>query len=195
LLDRILRHLAATYTITEVGESTFAANDATRLLASPPGWGNLMFGFNILNKAYQELPKLLKETKYKNPDHTSDTSFHRAYDTKLPFFLFLQQDPETIRYFQQSLAAFESPISWTTAVPLAEKLQEADKNAPLFVDIGGGHGSQCAAFRKATEHFPGRVINQDLPETLASAPKNEDVEMMAQNFFEKNQIQGSYPLK
>ncbi|CAG8979375.1 hypothetical protein HYALB_00002501 [Hymenoscyphus albidus] len=63
LLDRILRHLAATYTINEVGESTFAANDATKLLASPVGWGNLMFGCNILNKAFQELPKLLKEIK------------------------------------------------------------------------------------------------------------------------------------
>jgi demethylsterigmatocystin 6-O-methyltransferase len=155
-----------------------------------------MFGFNILNKAFQELPKLLKETKYKNPDHTSDTSFHRAYDTNLPFFVFLQQDPETIRYFQQSLSAFESPVSWTTAIPFAEKLRGADKNAPLFVDIGGGHGSQCAAFRKTTvEHFPGRVINQDLPQTLATAPTSEGVEMMAQNFFEKNQVQGSCPLK
>lgn len=191
LTYRILKHLAATHTIAEAGVSTFAANDATRLLASPAGWGNLMFGFNILNKALQELPKMLKETKYKNPDHTSDTSFQRAYETKLPFFLFLQQDPDKIRYFQKSLSTFESPISWTTAVPLAEKLQGTDKNTPLFVDIGGGHGSQCAAFRKATQ-LPGRVINQDLPETLASAPESEGVEMMVQNFFEKNQIQGLY---
>lgn len=151
-----------------------------------------MFGVNILNKALEELPRLLKEAKYQNPDHTSDNSFHRAYDTKLPFFVYLQRDPEAIQYFQASLAAFESPVSWTTAVPLIEKLQGADQNAPLFVDIGGGHGSQCAAFRKAIAgHFSGRVINQDLPETLASAPKNEGIEMMSQNFYEKNQIQGS----
>ncbi|TVY80801.1 Demethylsterigmatocystin 6-O-methyltransferase [Lachnellula suecica] len=151
LLDRILRHLAATYTINEVGESTFAANDATKLLASPVGWGNLMFGCNILNKAFQELPKLLKEAKYQTPDHTSATSFSRAYDTTLPFFVFLQQDPEKIRYFQQSMAAFESPRSWMTIVPVLERLEGADSNAPLFVDV----------------------------------------EMMAQNFFEKNQVQGA----
>lgn len=191
LPDRILKHLAATHTISEVGLSTFTANDATRLLASPAGWGNLMFGYNILNKAYHELPEMLKKTKYKNPDHTSDTSFHRAYDTKLPFFVFLQQDPDTIRYFQNSLAAFESPVSWTTAVPLTERLQGTDKTTLLFVDIGGGHGSQCTAFRKATQ-VPGRVINQDLPQTLASAPESEGVEMMAQNFFEENQIKGLY---
>jgi hypothetical protein len=191
-----LRHLAATYTIAEVGDSTFAANETTRLLASPAGKGNIMFGFNTLNKAFQELPKSLKEQGYKNPDHTLDTAFHRAYNTKMQFFLWMQQDQETIRYFHPSLTAFESPIAWTAVVPLAEKLRDADKNAPLFVDVGGGHGFQCAAFRKATaEKFPGRVINQDLPETLAEAPKYEDIEMMAQDFYQKQQIQGSCPLK
>lgn len=110
-----------------------------------------MFGSNIRNKAFQELPKLLKETNYQNPDHTNDTSFHRAYDTKLPFFVFLQQDPEAIRYFQQSLAAFESPTSWTKVVPVLENLNGSDNSTPLFVDIGGGAGSQCVAFREATE--------------------------------------------
>lgn len=155
-----------------------------------------MYGFNTLNKAFQELPALLKEKGYKNPDQALDTAFHRAFNTKEQFFLFIQQDPETIRYFHPSLTAFASPVSWTSVVPLAQKLQEADKNEPLFVDVGGGHGYQCAAFRKATaEHFPGRVINQDLPETLAEAPKHEDIEMMVQNFYEKQQIQGSSSLK
>ena len=155
-----------------------------------------MFGFNTLNKAFQELPDSLKEKGYKNPDQSLDTAFHRAYNTKMQFFLFMQQDQETIRYFHPSLTAFESSVSWTAVVPLAEKLREADKNVPLFVDVGGGHGYQCAAFRKATaEHFPGRVINQDLPETLAEAPKYEGIEMMAQDFYQKQQIQGSYSLK
>jgi hypothetical protein len=137
---------------------------------------------------------MLKETKYKNSDQTSATCFQRAYDTKLPFFLYLQQDSEKIRYFQEGLSTFESPTSWTNAVPLTEKLQGSDENAPLFVDIGGGYGSQCAVFRKATQ-LPGRVICQDLPETVASAPKHEGVEMMAQSFLEKNHIQGLYVWK
>ena len=151
-----------------------------------------MFGFNMLNKSFQDLPSFLKETGYKNPDHTLDTAFHRAFKTDEQFFLFMQKDTETIRYFHPSLTAFKSPVIWTTVVPLAEKLQDADKNKPLFVDVGGGHGYQCAAFREATrERFSGRVINQDLPPTLAEAPKYEDIEMMAQNFYEEQQILGS----
>ncbi|KAI9641135.1 hypothetical protein NHQ30_010565 [Ciborinia camelliae] len=192
LIDRILKHLASTYTITEVRQSTYAANETTRLLASPVGKGNIMYGFNTLNKAFQELPDFLKETGYKNPDDPLDTAFHRAFDTKEQFFIYIQQVPEIMRYFYPSLTAFKSPVPWASVFPLAEKLREADENVPLFVDIGGGHGYQCDAFRKAiTEHdISGRVINQDLPGTLASAPKYEDIEMMAQDFYEKQQIQG-----
>ncbi|KAL9113315.1 MAG: hypothetical protein Q9227_002650 [Pyrenula ochraceoflavens] len=188
---RIMRHLASTYTIAEVGDSTFAANETTRLLASPAGKGNVMFGFNILNKAFYKLPEFLKEKEYKNPDQTLDTAFHKAYDTTLQFFLFMQEDQEAIKWFHPSLTAFKSPVEWTAVVPLSEKLQDAGNDEPLFVDIGGGHGYQCAAFRKATkESFSGRVINQDLQETLAEAPQYDDIEMMVQNFYQKQKIQG-----
>lgn len=36
-------------------ESSFAADETTRLLASPLGKANIMFGFNTLNKAFQDL--------------------------------------------------------------------------------------------------------------------------------------------
>ena len=194
--DRVLRHLASTYTVAEVGPSTFAANETTRLLSSPAGKGNILFGFNILNEAFHKLPDFLKETGHKNPNQTLDTAFHRAYDTKLQFFLFMQRDQEVIRYFHPSLAAFKSPIAWTSVVPLAEKLQHAEKTVPLFVDVGGGHGAQCVAFRDATSaQFSGRVINQDLPETLAEAPKYGNIEMMAQDFYEKQQVQGKSRMK
>jgi demethylsterigmatocystin 6-O-methyltransferase len=173
--------------------STFAANEVTRLLATPAGEGNIMYGFNTLNKALHALPDYLKEKEYKNPDQHHDTAYHRAFDTKEQFFHYLQNRPEIIRYFYPSLTAFKSPVSWTSVVPLAEKLKDADDNAPIFVDVGGGHGYQCAAFREATRaQFPGRVINQDLPGTLAEAPKYEDIEMMNQDFYQKNQIQGEY---
>ena len=84
----------------------------------------------------------------------------------------MQRDQETIRYFHPSPTASKSPVLWAAVVPPAEKLQGAGKGAPLFVNIGGGHGYQCAAFRDATvEHFSGCIINPDLAETLAEAPK------------------------
>ncbi|TVY21109.1 Demethylsterigmatocystin 6-O-methyltransferase [Lachnellula arida] len=193
LTDRLLRHLASTYAIDEVGESAFAANDTTRLLASAPGEGNIVWGFDTLNPAIQKLPAFLKDKEYKNPDTTLDTAFHRAFDTNKQFFLWFQEQEELLACFHSHLTAFKSPVLWTSVVPLAEILQGADTNKPIFVDVGGGHGFQCEAFRNAVaKRFPGgRVINQDLPETLSEAPHYDGIEMMAQNFYEEQQIKGA----
>lgn len=186
-----MRHLAAIFTISEVEEAFFAANETTYLLASPAGKGNVQFGFDTLNRAFQELPGYLKEKSYKNPNQLLDTAFHKAYDTKLPYFLWVQSHPDIMKYFFPSLSAFASPTTWAHVVPLDEKLKDMDSNAPLFVDIGGGQGAQCAAFYKAISgRFSGRVINQDLPETLAYAPREEGVEMMVQDFYEEQKIKG-----
>lgn len=161
------------------------------MLASRPCIGCIVFGFNVLNKAYQQLPA---SHGYKNPDGTVPTSaFHRALDAQEQFFIFLQKDPETIAHFHPFLHTSASAVSWTPFVPLAEYLKDADANTPLFVDIGGAFASECVAFRKATKGVAGRVINQDLSETLAVAPKYDDVEMMAQNFYEGQQVKGSSP--
>lgn len=189
----MLRHLASTYAIEEVGDSAFAANETTRLLASAPGEGSIRYGFDIMNPAFQKLPAFLKDNEYKNPDKTLDTAFHRAFDTEKQFFLWFQEQEEMISHFHPHLTAFKSPVLWTSVVPLGEMLQGADADKPLFVDVGGGHGFQCEAFRNATaERFPsGRVINQDLPETLSEAPHYDGVEMMVQDFYEEQQIKGS----
>ena len=186
-----MRYLASAHMVSEVGEQTFAANNTTRALATTPGKSSIKHGFDFLNKTIQELPDFLKEKGYRDVNTPLDAPFQRAYKTDMQCFPWMQQHPETVSTFQPSLSTFESPTSWTTVVPLKEILSGMDGSVPLFVDIGGGYGFQCAAFRKATsEQFSGRVINQDLSETLASAPKYEDIEMMMQDFFEEQKIQG-----
>ena len=75
-------------------------------------------------------------------------------------------------------------------MPLTKRLQSAEPGAPLFVDVGGGQGAQWVAFREATKTFSGRVVLQDLPETLAHAPAHECLEKMTQNFFDGQGIKG-----
>lgn len=162
-------------------------------MALPQAKGSLIFGHNILNKAFQELPRFLKETDYRFPDQPLDTSFHRAFNTKEQFFYFLQKDPESMQNLHASLGAFDSPIHWTAVLPLEKMLHGSDDNTVLLIDIGGGPGFHCAEFRqRITGRFPGRVINQDLPHTLATAPKHKGVEMMVQDFYDENQVQGMH---
>lgn len=107
------------------------------------------------------------------------------------YYLWVQTKPEIAKYFFPLLSAHVGPVIWEQVVPLDEILKDADKDAPLFVDLGGGKGAQCASFRKAIERrFSGRVINQDLSGTISDAPKPDGVEMMVQDVYEEQQIKG-----
>ena len=95
------------------------------------------------------------------------------------------------------LPAHVSPVHWTAAVPLVERLGKnrgggGDSSPPpLFVDIGGGPGNQAVAFKNTVKDAAkGRIINQDLKETLDSAPDHEGVEKMVASFFEEQPVKG-----
>lgn len=65
----------------------------------------------------------------------------------------------------------------------------------LFIDIGGGRGQICEAFKSRFPSPPsgGRVIVQDLPQTLAGVPTPSPtgIEAVPHNFFEPNPITGA----
>ena len=146
--------------------------------------------FKYLNKAIQELPTFLKAKGYRDFENNLDTASQVAFNTDQPAFVWMQQQPEVLHNCQTSLLTLQSPISWTSVVPIDQKLSSIDDGAaPVFVDIGGGHGFQCDAFNCATSgQFSGRIIHQDLAGTLAAAPSYHGVRKMEQDFFEEQQV-------
>lgn len=65
-----------------------------------------------------------------------------------------------------------------------------DPETPIFVDVGGGIGSQCAILKKKLPDLPGRVILQDLPVVLQHALSTEGVEITAHNFWTEQPVKG-----
>ncbi|KAL8921175.1 MAG: hypothetical protein Q9172_004137, partial [Xanthocarpia lactea] len=66
-----------------------------------------------------------------------------------------------------------------------------DPNQVLFIDIGGGRGQICEAFKTRYPHLPGRVIVQDLPQTLAGATPPHGIETMPHDFFQPQPVKGA----
>lgn len=68
-----------------------------------------------------------------------------------------------------------------------------DKEAVVFVDVGGSIGIQCRGFKAKFPSIPGRVILQDMPETIEMVNKNpiEGVEAVARDFFTPQLIKGN----
>lgn len=68
------------------------------------------------------------------------------------------------------------------------KPEQSEK--PFFVDVGGGHGHQCVQLRNKYPNLQGHLVLQDLPRAVDQLPPIDGVKIMAQDFFEKQGIEG-----
>lgn len=71
--------------------------------------------------------------------------------------------------------------------PVNEKLTtNVDSERALFVHIGGGYGTQAIAFQKQYPDLPGKVMIEDLPETVKQRAQHP----VAQDFFQPQTVKG-----
>lgn len=140
----------------------------------------------------QELPDLLKETQYADPEDITNTGIQRVWKTDLPLFLWFQEQPEKLSYFQHYLTMNRSGRPTFLGVyPVNEKLTtNMDPERALFVDVGGGYGTQDIAFQKQYPDLPGKVIIEDLPEAVKQLAQHPGGEALAEDFFQPQTVKG-----
>lgn len=78
-------------------------------------------------------------------------------------------------------------LPWYEIYPVSEIAHRSPSsvNSALLVDVGGGQGADALALRRAHPDLSGRIVVQDLPETVASVDQNtiDGVELQAYDFF------------
>ena len=202
--------------VKEDDKDTFEANRTTRLFAQPGYQGaihHVLVAFHLLNRfnmselfssfdtlgpVQQALPDLLLSTHLQNPDAGSKTALQVAFNTQLPAFKWFPTQPERFAHFQQLMTVQRNVSTWLSVFPLEPELRDWDPTATdqaLFVDVGGGFGQQCQAFKVAAKVaaaglLKGRIILQELPQTLQRAPALEGIEMEVYDFFTEQPITG-----
>ncbi|KAI1256124.1 hypothetical protein MGN70_002285 [Eutypa lata] len=68
-------------------------------------------------------------------------------------------------------------------------LAETNLSESVPVDVGGGFGHQCAALLAAFPELRGKLVLQELPQTLAQlTPQLDGVDLVAQDFFPAQQV-------
>lgn len=153
--------------------------------------GDLPTSFETIGPQYQALPRFLKETKYKNPDDALHTVFQDAWKTPLHAFAWFQSHPENLNHFNDYMALRRGPeVSWITVYPVHEETVGWDADKPVYVNIGGGVGHQCAQFKDKYPDVPGRVILQDLPHSIEKALHTVGVEAVVHDFFDPQPVKG-----
>ncbi|PWY91774.1 S-adenosyl-L-methionine-dependent methyltransferase [Aspergillus sclerotioniger CBS 115572] len=183
-MGRLLRYLASYYAVQKVAKDTFTASTISRTFSQRGFQAAVGHLFNNAGPSIQELLAWLKENGYPDIQDNVKTPFQRVMHTELPAFLWLQQQPENLAFFNKHMKAnrFGMP-TFLDVFPTLEKTTGLSADRALFVDVGGGFGQQVISFRDKYSQLEGRVIVQDLAPTTANAVQYPGVEFMAHDFF------------
>ncbi|KAM0134956.1 hypothetical protein ACHAO1_005389 [Botrytis cinerea] len=192
LLSRILRFLASTDIVTEVGVETFIADNITKALAKPGLKAGMNHTFDSVGPAFQALPDFFKDTGYKNPDDASYSPFHPGHRTDLPLFEWFQQNPEKFGFFMEWMTAQREGMDvWLDLFPFEDYVKDLDPAQVMFVDVGGGIGHKCLELKTRFPSLEGEIILEDLPITLKHALSIDGVKALPQDFFTPQQIKNA----
>lgn len=199
LLRRILRLLASMKVIRETGVDQFVATDFSSQLRAEDGLVRGIYHFYDTGiPQLEKLPDYLQKTGYRNP---SD-GFHPPWEDIMgsaSYWQWLKERPEAHANFNHFLGSFRANApSWTIFYPVSAMLEHPktrSSDAPLLVDVGGGTGRDISNFARAVlpELPQARLIVQDLPEVIASAPADlhPSIERMPHNFFTPQPVKGA----
>lgn len=148
-----------------------------------------MLSFHVSGPVHQALPSHLDETKYQS--HTEGKyAIHKGFNTELDFFPLMTQHPEKLEWFQQ-LITIPRQGDWLNVAPFAQGHESFEPERAHFVDVGGSYGHQCARLKARYPKFSGRIILQDLSETIERATPIPGVEFMVHDFFTPQPIKGT----
>lgn len=91
------------------------------------------------------------------------------------------------------MAAVRGDKTWLDMTDFEALVKGTDAKTPVFVDVGGGNGSQCALLKRKLPNLPGRVILQDMPVVTQNALPTPGVEIMDHNFWNEQPVKGKTP--
>ncbi|KAK8005959.1 HET-domain-containing protein [Apiospora marii] len=123
------------------------------------------------------------------------TAFKLGQHTDEGFYTWLETHPANQAAFHRFMEAqFASLPTWLDVLNFKAELGCGDAGPAdvMFVDVGGGNGSQCAGLRKAWPDMPGKMILQDKPQVLEKALDVEGMEKMGHDFLTEQAVKGTH---
>ncbi|KAJ8068749.1 hypothetical protein OCU04_002446 [Sclerotinia nivalis] len=193
LLGRLLRFLSSHGAIKESGKDEFTFTNVTQNLVATGSQAGICHNFATVCPQYQDLPAFLRKTEYQDITDPAHTVMQDTFNFEGKAFDWMGSHPENLAYFNDYMAGRRHNLddTWLSVYPVEAEVKDWDPEAPVYVDVGGSVGHQCAGFKLRYPNLPGRVILQDLPHTIAAARLTPGVQNMAHDFFEPQPIKGA----
>ncbi|KAL8958171.1 MAG: hypothetical protein Q9193_004719 [Seirophora villosa] len=200
LIQRVLRHLAATAIITELAPSTYAPTPLSRALANPRSAAALKFSNTLSNPVLTHLPAYLARTNYQNPNNSVDGPFQYALHTPETPWNWARTQPGLGEIFALHMSGYHAQRpSWMDPgfYPVEERLLKGCKQGGeqvFLVDVGGGIGHDVeelmAKFPVVSKNR--RLVLQETSAMVAQAKRQRpQLESQVHDFFSPQPIKGA----
>jgi len=120
--------------------------------------------------------------------------FQYAYDTQLNGFAWIMQpENSTLLHNFNTWMAGTHAAHWLDWFPVKEEVikgLEQDEKAVTMVDVGGSLGHELLELKKRYPELPGRLVLQDLPETIKGVAETKVFEHAVHDFFTPQPVEG-----
>ncbi|KAL8939062.1 MAG: hypothetical protein Q9216_003569 [Gyalolechia sp. 2 TL-2023] len=195
LLNRLLRCAASSGLVTQTGDDEWSASRLSYSMAIPSSDANVAHAYTTILPFTSDFARFLAQTNYQNPVDGNKTVHQITFDTDLHRFAWMKEHPEHWVTLNNFMASHRLLKTGMEAFPFEDKIPyfsaktQQDPTTTLVVDIGGGRGQMCRAFRNRFPDLPGRVIVQDLSHTVSSSA--DDIEAMPHDFFTPQPVKGA----
>lgn len=188
VLESIMDYACVQGMAAEVSRGQYVATKLTHTLLVPVFVNgvthfhdNCLPGFTALHRALTE------------GDGRSN-AFKLGQNTSEDFYTWMDTHPVQQRAFHNFMKEqFASLPTWLDVVSFTTEFVQGPGHPGevVFVDVGGGNGSQCAALKKLCPELKGRVVLQDQPYVLEKALEVEGMEKMPYDFFTAQPVKGT----
>lgn len=118
-------------------------------------------------------------------------------NTNEPFYTWMDTHPVQRDAFHHFMdAQFSGLPTWLDVVDFQSEMAgggtgQYDEQEVVFVDVGGGNGSQVALLKQTCPGVKGRLILQDQAYVLARAMEVAGMEKMAYDFLTEQPVKGT----
>ncbi len=106
----------------------------------------------------------------------------------------LAGQPELLHRFNNYMTGQrQDRANWLDFYPLESQLDASglkDENAVLIVDVGGAQGHELLAIKDRFPQLRGRMILQDVPETIKQVSPDGKFECTTHDFFAPQAVKG-----
>ncbi|ETN46267.1 uncharacterized protein HMPREF1541_00451 [Cyphellophora europaea CBS 101466] len=204
LIVRLMRVLCGIGFARETGKFRYGPTSVTKHMCIPSTTASIIHlsayrsSFRSLTESssfdqgfpsISSLPQYFQINGYSSPDDYLAGPFQYGHSTDMETYSYWLTQPDVIDNFNVFMQGgkLKKTRRWTDWMPTSEVIVEGfspGDGSVMLVDVAGGRGHDIEAFRSKHADSEGRLVLEDLPETIDCANQlHPRIERQAYNFF------------